>query len=274
MNDKSLQIYLKEIKRFSLLTVDEERDYSKRIQNGDKKALEKLIQGNLRFVVNVAKEYQGKGLSLSELITEGNYGLIKAAQKFDESKNVKFISYAVWWIRQTIMKAILENNSNIRVPLSQMGKMNLVGKTKHALFDSSGQAPTFKEIADKIGMSEAEVQQIVSLTKTEVSLSEPISSDENLYLSDTISQNTEESPEETLFRKRYKETLSAQLDKLSERESFILKKYFGLDDFRPHTLEELGDELQISRERVRQIKDRAINKLKDLTKNILEPYNE
>jgi len=197
---------------------------------------------------------------------------MKAAQKFDSSKNVKFISYAVWWIRQSIMKAILDNNSNIRVPLSQRGKMNLVERTRRDMLNEKGQMPTFREMADKIGMTEEEVQQIVNLTKKEVSLNEPISSDESLYLSDTISQNSEESPEETLFRKRYRETLSAQLDRLSERESFVLKRYFGLDDFRPHTLEELGEELRISRERVRQIKDRAINKLKDLTKNILEPY--
>ncbi|PIP13235.1 MAG: RNA polymerase subunit sigma [bacterium (Candidatus Stahlbacteria) CG23_combo_of_CG06-09_8_20_14_all_34_7] len=211
---------------------------------------------------------------MSELINEGNFGLIRAAQKFDDSKNVKFISYAVWWIRHSIIKAILENNSNIRVPLSRLGKINLVEKTQNQMLDSTGEMPTFKEIAEKIGISENEVHQIVNLTKTEISLNEPISENDNLYLSDTISQNTEESPEENLFRKRYKETLYLQLLKLSERESFILKKYFGLDDFRPHTLEELGDELQISRERVRQIKDRAINKLKDLTKNILEPYNE
>jgi len=211
---------------------------------------------------------------LSELINEGNFGLIRAAQKFDDSKNVKFISYAVWWIRHSIIKAILENNSNIRVPLSRLGKINLVEKTQNQMLDSTGEMPTFKEIAEKIGISENEVHQIVNLTKTEISLNEPISENDNLYLSDTISQNTEESPEENLFRKRYKETLYLQLLKLSERESFILKKYFGLDDFRPHTLEELGDELQISRERVRQIKNRAINKLKDLTKNILEPYNE
>lgn len=211
---------------------------------------------------------------MSELINEGNFGLIRAAQKFDDSKNVKFISYAVWWIRHSIIKAILENNSNIRVPLSRLGKINLVEKTQNQMLDSTGEMPTFKEIAEKIGISENEVHQIVNLTKTEISLNEPISENDNLYLSDTISQNTEESPEENLFRKRYKETLYLQLLKLSERESFILKKYFGLDDFRPHTLEELGDELQISRERVRQIKNRAINKLKDLTKNILEPYNE
>ncbi|MDD3804185.1 MAG: RNA polymerase sigma factor RpoD/SigA [bacterium] len=267
-------MYLKEIKRFPLLTPEEEREYALKVQKGDRKALEKLVQGNLRFVVNVAKEYQGKGLSLSELINEGNYGLMKAAQKFDVSKNVKFISYAVWWIRQSIMKAVLENNSNIRVPLSQRGKMNLIERTQNEMLNDKGEMPTFKELSQKLEMSENEIQQIVNLTKTEVSLNEPISSDESLYLSDTISQNSEESPEEKLFRKRYRETLQAQLQKLSERESFILKKYFGLDDFRPHTLEELGDELQISRERVRQIKDRAVNKLKELTKNVLEPYNE
>lgn len=257
-----------------LLTPEEEKDYAKRIRDGDKKAFEKMIQGNLRFVVNISKEYQGKGLSLSELINEGNFGLIKAAQKFDETKNVKFISYAVWWIRQSIMKAILENNSNVRIPLSQIGKIHKIEKAQNDLTDNIGNTPTFKEIADKLGIKEDEVKQVILLNKKEVSLSDPISEDDNLYLSDTISSGKDLLPDEILFRKRYRETLTSQLEKLSERESYILKMYFGLDDYRPHTLEELGDELKISRERIRQIKDRAINKLKDLTKNILEPYSE
>lgn len=266
-------MYLKEIKKYPLLSEREEKELAKKIREGDKKALEKLILGNLRFVVNVAKEYQGKGLTLAELINEGNYGLIKAAQKFDETKNVKFISYAVWWIRQSIMKAILENNSNIRIPLSQITKINAVNRAQQEILDQENRVPTFKEIADKIGMSENEVKNILNLNKVELSLSDPIGDDENLYLGDTIIEENELSPEETLLRKRYKETLKNQLEKLSEREAFVLKKYFGLDDYRPHTLEEIGKELNISRERVRQIKDRAINKLKEMTKNVLEPYD-
>jgi len=269
-----LQIYLKEIKKFPLLTPEEEKDIATRSINGDKLAFEKLVQGNLRFVVSVAKEYQGKGLSLIELINEGNYGLIKAAKKFEPSKNVKFISYAVWWIRQTMMKAILENNSNIRIPLSQISKINMVDKAEKEIIDNGSKTPTIKEIAEKLSLNESEVKSIIDLNKSEVSLSDPISDDESLYLSDTIEQISVIAPEEALLRKRYKETLNSQLDKLSDREAFVLKKYFGLDDFRPHTLEEIGDELSISRERVRQIKDRAINKLREMTKGELELYSE
>ncbi|HAF08188.1 MAG: RNA polymerase sigma factor [candidate division TA06 bacterium 32_111] len=266
-------MYLNEIKKYPLLSEGEEKELAKRIKEGDKKALERLILGNLRFVVNIAKEYQGKGLSLAELINEGNYGLIKAANKFDETKNVKFISYAVWWIRQSIMKAILENNSNIRVPLSQITKINAVNRVQQEILDNENRIPTFKEIADKIGMTENEVKNILSLNKIELSLSDPVGSDDNLYLGDTIAEESNLSPEEALLRKRYKETLQSQLEKLSERESYVLKKYFGLEDYRPHTLEEIGRELNISRERVRQIKDRAINKLKEMSKNVLEPYD-
>ncbi|MDI6700371.1 MAG: RNA polymerase sigma factor RpoD/SigA [bacterium] len=266
-------MYLNEIKKYPLLSEGEEKELAKRIKEGDKKALERLILGNLRFVVNIAKEYQGKGLSLAELINEGNYGLIKAANKFDETKNVKFISYAVWWIRQSIMKAILENNSNIRVPLSQITKINAVNRVQQEILDNENRVPTFKEIADKIGMTENEVKNILSLNKIELSLSDPVGSDDNLYLGDTIAEESNLSPEEALLRKRYKETLQSQLEKLSERESYVLKKYFGLEDYRPHTLEEIGRELNISRERVRQIKDRAINKLKEMSKNVLEPYD-
>jgi len=235
--------------------------------------LEKLLLGNLRFVVNVAKEYQGKGLSLFELINEGNFGLIKAAQKFDPDKNVKFISYAVWWIRQSIIKAILENNSNIRIPLSQITKINNVNRVQNEIIDKENRIPTFKEISDKLGISENEVKNIVNMNKIELSLSDPLEGTDNLYLGDTIVKENDLSPEEVLLRKRYKETLKNQLEKLSEKESYVLKKYFGLEGYRPHTLEEIGKELNISRERVRQIKERAINKLKDMTKNILEPYN-
>ncbi len=235
--------------------------------------MEKLLLGNLRFVVNVAKEYQGKGLSLFELINEGNFGLIKAAQKFDPDKNVKFISYAVWWIRQSIIKAILENNSNIRIPLSQITKINNVNRVQNEIIDKENRIPTFKEISDKLGISENEVKNIVNMNKIELSLSDPLEGTDNLYLGDTIVKENDLSPEEVLLRKRYKETLKNQLEKLSEKESYVLKKYFGLEGYRPHTLEEIGKELNISRERVRQIKERAINKLKDMTKNILEPYN-
>ncbi len=270
-NDKSLQIYLKEINKFPLLTPEEEKELARRIKKGDKKALEKLIQGNLRFVINIAKAYQGKGLSLNELITEGNYGLIKAAQKFDPDKNVKFISYAVWWIRQTIMKAILENTGNIRVPISQINKVNRIHNAQEKLA-KDGELPSIKEIADNLNISENEVRNAIKTNKQEISLSTPLANDENLYLSDTIIQKQFLSPEEAFLRKRYKEVLHSQLDKLSEREAWILKKYFGLDDNRPHTLEEIGNELNISRERVRQIKERAIKKLKDLAKGELEPY--
>ncbi len=241
---------------------------------GDKKARDKLVQSNLRFVVNVAKEYQGRGLSLSELINEGNFGLIKAAEKFDPTKNVKFISYAVWWIRQSIMKAVLENTGNIRVPLSQMNKLNRITRAQGEMLEEKGEMPTIKELAAKLSLSEDEIKNAIQLNKVEISLNTPLADDDNLYLSDTIMQEKFLAPEEVFLRKRYKEVLKDQLDKLDERESYILKQYFGLDDNRPHTLEEIGEELGISRERVRQIKERSVKKLKEFSTGTLEVYNE
>lgn len=225
-------------------------------------------------MVNVAKEYQGKGLSLSELINEGNYGLVIAARKFDPDKNVKFISYAVWWIRQSIMKAILENSNNIRIPLSQINKLNKIRRTTDEMTQEMGEVPTLTELADKLNLSENEIRNAIQLNKTELSLSTPLSDDENLYLGNTITQTKFLTPEESFLRKRYREVLRSQLDKLSDRESYILRLYFGLDDNRPHTLEEIGESLNISRERVRQIKERATKKLKEMTKGTLEKYVE
>lgn len=225
-------------------------------------------------MVNVAKEYQGKGLSLSELINEGNYGLVIAARKFDPDKNVKFISYAVWWIRQSIMKAILENSNNIRIPLSQINKLNKIRRTTDEMTQEMGEVPTLTELADKLNLSENEIRNAIQLNKTELSLSTPLSDDENLYLGNTITQTKFLTPEESFLRKRYREVLRSQLDKLSDRESYILHLYFGLDDNRPHTLEEIGESLNISRERVRQIKERATKKLKEMTKGTLEKYVE
>lgn len=273
-NDRSLQIYLKEIRKFPLLTPEEEREVTSKMAKGDKKARDKLVQSNLRFVVNIAKEYQGRGLSLSELINEGNFGLIKAAEKFDPTKNVKFISYAVWWIRQSIMKAVLENTGNIRVPLSQMNKLNRITRAQDELLEEKGEMPTIKELADKLSLSEDEIKNAIQLNKVEISLHTPLADDDNLYLSDTIMQEKFLAPEEVFLRKRYKEVLKDQLDKLDERESYILKKYFGLDDNRPHTLEEIGEEMGISRERVRQIKERSVKKLKEFSTGTLEVYNE
>ncbi len=272
-SDKSLQIYLKEIKEIPLLKGDEEQKLALKIKNGDKIALDKLIQSNLRFVVNIAKEYQGKGLTLSELINEGNYGLIIAARKFDPDKNVKFISYAVWWIRQSIMKAVLENSNNIRIPLSQINKINRIKRTQNEISDETGEMPTIKELAERLHLSENEVKNTIQLNKTEMSLETPLSNNDNLYLGNTLTQTKFLTPEESFMRNRYREVLKSQLDKLSERESYILGMYFGLDDNRPHTLEEIGEKLNISRERVRQIKERATKKLKEMTKGELEPYH-
>ncbi len=233
-----------------------------------------MIQSNLRFVVSVSKEYQNRGLSFSEIINEGNYGLIIAARKFDPDKNVKFISYAIWWIRQSIMKAILENSNNIRIPLSQINKINRIKKAKNEIIDETGDLPSIKELAKRLNLSENEINNAIKLNKTELSLHTPLSGDDNLYLANTIAQTRFLTPEESFLRKRYKEVLKMQLDKLSEREAYILRMYFGLDDNRPHTLEEIGTKLNISRERTRQLKERAIKKLKDLTRGTLEPYRK
>jgi len=265
VSEGTLGIYLKEIQKFPLLSAEEEKELARRIrEENDKEALDKLIKSNLRFVVNIAKAYQDMGLPLADLITEGNMGLIRAAKKYDERKGVKFISYAVWWIKQAIQKAILEQSRIVRLPASVINRVMKAQKAGRELFYVMGREPTAEEIATHLNVSPEEIKQATELAQRDISLDAEIKNAENLYLADVIEEKTYPSPEEVFLRKNLLYELRHNLANLPDRERTVLEKYFGLDGQRPHTLEEIGKELGVSRERVRQIKERAIKLLRKM----------
>lgn len=261
LNKDSLDIYLDEIKNLPLLSPKEEVELAKRVREGDQKAIEKLTLANLRFVVKIAKEYQGRGVALADLINEGNLGLFRAAQKYDERKGVKFISYAVWWIRQAILKTILMNSRTVRLPQNRVEEISKITKAKDKLSQISGREPTLSELATELGISEKEVRNAAQIAQSDVSMSS-----KNLKNSIYFNKKSESllypSPEEAYERIALKENLLKKLKRLPEREAMILKMYFGLDGERPHTLEEIGNMNNITRERVRQIKERALKRLR------------
>lgn len=261
--DKSLKLYLQEIGKIPTTTREEERELAERIQKGDQEALNRLIEGNLKFVVKVAQAYQGCGLSLTDLINEGNLGLIEAAKRFDPSKNVKFISYAVWWIRQSILRALSEQGRTIRLPLKQGGLLVKVGKVYSELSqEKGGREPTPKEIAEKMDLSEDEVQAILEFSKKPLSLDAPTIEDENLTLMNFVTNKNNLAPDEVVISQTLIEELRGLLDELDPREAMILRLRYGIDGEGPLTLEEIGERLNLSRERVRQLEKRAKSRLK------------
>jgi RNA polymerase primary sigma factor len=268
--DEALSIYLKEIQRYPLLTREEEVDLSKKIKKGNKKAVEKLVESNLRFVVSIAKMYRDYSVPLMDLINEGNIGLITAAKKFDEQRGVRFISFAVWWIKQAILKAIAEQTRIVRLPLNQKQKIKNVSKMREKLKKkANGREPNVEEIAKALKLSPDEVKKAISMAKQDISLDAPIKSTDNLYFYDVISSKSYPSPEELFFRKNFKNEIMRQLKKLPPREFKILVLYFGLDGERPHTLEEIGNKLNLSRERIRQLKEKALNKIRNFPDSVL-----
>lgn len=262
VEEDSLNIYLREISKFSLLTPEDESKLARRIEKGDPKALEELTTSNLRFVVNIAKAYQKGGLLLSDLINEGNVGLIRAAQKFDPHKGVRFISYAVWWIRQAILKALAESATVVRLPLSKTDKVRRVSKAKVKLSQEVGREPTVEEIAKVVGLKAKEVAEAMALAKKDISLDTPFDGYESPSMSSVIESTAYPSPEEQLLRHTFREQIEKEIENLLPREAEIITLYFGLGIERPHTLEEIGEKVGLSRERVRQIKERALKKLR------------
>ncbi len=261
--DKSLKLYLQEIGKIPTTTREEERELAERIQKGDQEALNRLIEGNLKFVVKVAQGYQGCGLSLTDLINEGNLGLIEAAKRFDPSKNVRFISYAVWWIRQSILRALSEQGRTIRLPLKQGGLLVKVGKVYSELSqEKSGQEPTPKEIADRMDLSEDEVRAILEFSRKPLSLDAPTIEDENITLMNFVTNRNNLAPDEVVINQTLVEELRGLLDELDPREATILRLRYGIDGEGPLTLEEIGERLRLSRERVRQLEKRAKSRLK------------
>ncbi|MBR0177917.1 MAG: RNA polymerase sigma factor RpoD/SigA [Bacteroidales bacterium] len=261
-NSGTLDKYLSDIAKERLLTADEEVELAQRIKDGDQTALDRLVRSNLRFVVSVAKQYQNQGLSLQDLINEGNLGLVKAAQRFDETRGFKFISYAVWWIRQSILQAVAEQARIIRLPMNQVGALAKVKKAVSLLEQKLQRRPTVKEIADAVGMEEDKVEQLMSLGSRHVSTDAPLDDSDDANFLDVFVQNDEVQTDTAVERESASRAIRHSLDLLSEKERSILCMYFGLGTQREYSLEEIAMKLDISRERTRQIRDRALKRLR------------
>src|SRR5579871_5828914 len=269
----SLDQYLRDISVYPLINRDEEVRLAQHIHNGDQESLDKLVRSNLRFVVSVAKKYQNQGVSLSDLINEGNLGLIRAAHKFDETKGIKFISYAVWWIRQAILQALAEQSRIVRVPLNRAGTLHRIGKRANALLQELGRDPTHEEIAHGMDITEEEVAKTMAISQTHLSLDAPLTPGEDNKLLDYLPDTMNPTPDEQTFEKALTESIEEALSHLKERGSKILRLYFGLDGSEPMTLEEIGALLGITRERVRQIKEKALSRLRHVSRaRALESY--
>jgi RNA polymerase primary sigma factor len=259
----SLDLYLEEIKNNRTLSAQEEADLAVRIRRGEKKALEKLVKANLRFVVSVARNYQNQGLPLNDLINEGNLGLIKAARKFDEKKNFKFISYAVWWIRQAILKSLAEQSRIINVPLHRVGTISDIGKAQNKLEQELERVPTAEEIAREMGVEEREVNDILRIGNRHVSLDKPMQNDEDFRLIDSLHNHDQELPDSGAIKVSLSGEIEKLLDTLSSAEKEVIKLYFGIGQDTAHTLEEIGKRVHLTRERVRQIKQKGLRRLRN-----------
>ena len=268
----SLDKYLQEIGHEEMISVEEEVALAQRIKEGDQEALEKLTKANLRFVVSVAKQYQNQGLSLPDLINEGNLGLIKAAQKFDETRGFKFISYAVWWIRQSILQAIAEQSRLVRMPLNQVGSANKINKMLNRFEQKNERRPSLEEIAEEIDLPEEKIIDAMKVSTRHVSMDAPISDDADNRLLDILPNNNAPATDSELVQESLKEEIGRTLQTLGERERSVIEAFFGINQ--PElTLEEIGDRFGLTRERVRQIKEKAIRRLRHNTKNkILKSY--
>ena len=274
IDEKSLEIYFREIADSPTLTPEEERELIIRAQKGDKEAIEKLIYSHLKFVVSIARHYQGYGVPLADLINEGNLGLLRALKRFDPNRKVRFLSYAIWWIRQAIMKALNEQSRLIKISGEQRAKMKRIREAQIDLLQEKGVEPTFEEIAEELGIPAEEVKRSYSLITSEVSLDSPVYPDnEKQTLVDIVNQDALPSPEEAYEEVELVERLKEAMEDLRPRDKMILEMYYGLDDGRPKTLEEIGKKLGISRERVRQLKERALRTLRqkhgELLKNLI-----
>ena len=265
--DRSLDLYLREIGETPLINASEEVELAKRIKRGDHKALEKLTKANLRFVVSVAKQYQNQGLSLADLINEGNIGLIKAAKRFDETRGFKFISYAVWWIRQAILQALAEQSRIVRLPLNRVGTLHKIGKVSSSLQQDLGREPSPNEIAVELSLTEGEVSDTLKISNSHLSLDAPFSASEDNSLIDILEDEMQPSPDESLLSESLRVEIEKALDTLTPREAEVINLYFGLNHEKPLTLEEIGARFSLTRERVRQIKEKAIRRLRHASRS-------
>ncbi|MBK7638308.1 MAG: sigma-70 family RNA polymerase sigma factor [Saprospiraceae bacterium] len=267
---QSLEKYLQEIGKVDLLTPEEEVDLAQKIKEGDQEALERLTKANLRFVVSVAKQYQNQGLSLSDLINEGNLGLIKAAQRFDETRGFKFISYAVWWIRQSILQALAEQSRIVRLPLNKVGSLNKINRAFSELEQEFERKPSPEELAELLEIPTEEVETTLGVAARHVSMDAPFIDGEDNSLLDVLENNSTPDTDSAL---EYKESLRREIERslntLTDRQADVIKLYFGIGIEHPMSLEDIGDKFGLTRERVRQIKDKAINKLRSVNRSKL-----
>ena len=269
----SLDKYLQEIGKVELITAEEEVELAQKIKAGDQRALEKLTKANLRFVVSVAKQYQNQGLTLPDLINEGNLGLIKAAQRFDETRGFKLISYAVWWIRQSILQALAEQSRIVRLPLNKIGSINKINKAYASLEQAHERPPSAEEIATKLEMSEMDVKESMRNSGRHVSMDAPLVEGEDSNLYDVLNSDDSPNPDDDLMVDSLRTEIERSLATLTPREGDVIRLYFGLNGQHPLTLEEIGEKFDLTRERVRQIKEKAIRRLKHTSRSkILKTY--
>jgi RNA polymerase primary sigma factor len=269
----SLDKYLHEIGKIELLTPEIEVELAKRIKIGDRQAFETLIKGNLRFVVSVSKQYQNQGLSLSDLINEGNLGLIKAAERFDETRGFKFISYAVWWIRQSVLQALAEQARIVRLPLNKIGSISKINRTFNQLEQEFQREPTSEELASALDLNPVVIEDSLNLSGLHISMDAPLREDEDNNLYDVMLNDNSPSADNELMMNSLRNEIERSLSTLSEREAYVLRYFFGLHGLPILTLEEIGENLNLTRERVRQIKEKAIKKLKNKYRNqLLKAY--
>lgn len=264
---KSLDKYLQDIGKVDLLTADDEIDLARRIKDGDEPALERLVKANLRFVVSVAKQYQNQGLTLVDLISEGNLGLIKAAKRFDETRGFKFISYAVWWIRQSILQALAEQSRIVRLPLNRVGALNKIGKAFNELEQQLEREPSSDELAEALDMDKLELAGALKIAGRHVSVDAPMSDGENSKLLDILTSSESPDPDHTLMDESLRNEIDSTLSQLTPKESEVIKLYFGFNNEHPMTLEEIGEKFNLTRERVRQIKEKALRRLRHTSKS-------
>ena len=268
----SLDKYLQEIGHEELLSVEEEVELAQKIKKGDRRALERLTRANLRFVVSVAKQYQNQGLSLPDLINEGNVGLIKAAEKFDETRGFKFISYAVWWIRQSILQAIAEQSRIVRLPLNQVGSVNKINRELNKFEQEHERRPSVDEIADRIDLPEDKIEEAMKANNRHVSMDAPFVDGEDNSLLDVLADNNMPMADKAIVQESLRKEIDRAIELLNDREQKVVRAFFGIGS--PEmTLEEIGDKYNLTRERVRQIKEKAIRRLRHNTKNkLLKTY--
>ncbi|WP_445957694.1 sigma-70 family RNA polymerase sigma factor [Yeosuana sp.] len=270
---KSLDKYLQDISKIALITAEEEVELAQRIRQGDQKALDKLTTSNLRFVVSVSKQYQNQGLTLPDLINEGNAGLVKAAKRFDETRGFKFISYAVWWIRQAILQALAEQSRIVRLPLNKIGSINKINKAYSFLEQTHERPPSAEEIANNLDLTINDVKQSMRISGRHVSMDAPFKEGETSTLYDVVQSNESPRPDVNLMKDSLNVEINRALNTLSEKEAEVIRNYYGISNQHPMSLEEIGEAFGLTRERVRQIKEKGIRRLRHTSKSkVLKTY--